>query len=195
MLAHEPVLAREGMSMEEFIRQFDEAPFELINGSRRELMPNLPKHGDVVAILFELWLKLREIAGILVRVEMPFVLVETSNWVKGSRVPDLVVYDLSRISAYKSANPDWEDRPYAIIPDLCIEVVSKNDDFADVMEKVESYMTDGVRLVWVFEPRTQTVTARTLGSAQATILHADDTLDGGDVVAGFSVRVGDVFAG
>jgi Uma2 family endonuclease len=194
MLAQEPVLVNEGMSMEEFIRQFQEAPFELINGTRRELMPNLPKHGDVVAILFELLLKLRETAGILVRVEMPFVLVETSNWVKGSRVPDLVVYNLARIHAYKAANPDWEDKPYVIIPDLCIEVVSKNDEYADVMEKVESYMTDGVRLVWVFEPRTQTVTVRTSGSAQATILHADDTLDGGAVVAGFSVRVGDVFA-
>jgi Uma2 family endonuclease len=195
MLAQEPVLIREGLAMDDFIRQFEESPFEIINGVRRTLMPNLPTHGDVVAFLFELLLTLRKSAGIFVRFEMPFVLLETSNWVKGSRVPDLMVYDIARIEAYKAANPDWGDKPYVIIPDLCIEVVSKNDEYADVMEKVESYLSDGVRLVWVFEPRTQTVTVRMAGSAQATIHHADDTLDGGAVVAGFSVRVGDVFAG
>lgn len=194
MLAQEPVLAREGMSMEDFIRQFDEAPFELINGTRRELMPNLPMHGSVVLFLMEMLLKLRESAGIYFMMEMPFVLVESSNWVKGSRVPDIMVFNSGRMNAYKAQNEDWTDKPYVIIPDLCVEVVSKNDDFADVMEKVESYMQDGVRLVWVFEPRTQTVTVRTLGSAQATILHAEDLLDGGEIVKGFSVRVGNVFA-
>jgi 6-phosphogluconate dehydrogenase (decarboxylating) len=74
-------------------------------------------------------------------------------------------------------------------------VVSKNDQYSDVNEKVEAYLTDGVQLVWVFDPHTRTVTVRTAGSAQATILHEDDRFDGGSVVKGFSVRIADVFAG
>jgi Uma2 family endonuclease len=115
--------------------------------------------------------------------------------VKGSRVPDIMVYERARFDAYCAEHPDWLDKPFILVPDLCIEVVSRNDQYSEVNEKVEAYLADGVRLVWVFDPQTRTVTIRTQGSATATILHADDTLDGGTVVSGFSVRVGDVFAG
>jgi Uma2 family endonuclease len=194
MIAYAPVAAETGMTMDEFIRQFEESPFEIINGVRREWMPVLPGHNVIVQFLLELLIQVRESADIIVYFETPFVITERSNWVKGSRIPDLAVFDAKRFAAYKTDNPDWKEKPFVIVPDLCIEVVSKNDDFADVMEKVESYLADGVQLVWVFEPKTRTVTVRTRGSAQAIILHEDDMLDGGAVVAGFRVRVGDVFA-
>lgn len=192
MIVHDPV-TRIGMPMDEFIRQFDEQPFELINGERRLLMPPLPRHGVLVAFLYKLLDALKKTASIEVFFELPFVLVETSDWVKGSRVPDVLIYDETRFSEYKSSNPDWLDKPFVIVPDLCIEVVSKNDLMQDVTDKVEAYLRDGVKMVWVIEPWTRTITVRELGSQHATILYPHDTLTGGAVVPGLSVRVSEVF--
>jgi len=181
------------MALEDFVREFDAAPFELINDEKRLLVPALPQHGEVVIILMRLLFQLEQSAGIVFYTEQPFVLLEASDWVKGSRVPDIMVYTALRMNAYKAATPDWERKPFALIPDLCIEIVSKNDDFDEVMEKVETYLEDGVRLVWVFAPQTRLVYVRSAGSRQATVLRADDELEGGDVIPGFWARVGAFF--
>ncbi|MDX2141505.1 MAG: Uma2 family endonuclease [Chloroflexota bacterium] len=195
VMLHEAPAIEVGLSMEDFIAQFHEAPFELINDRRRLLMPTLPRHTLAVDFVYKLLNTLKERAGIIAFSETPFVLVDKRNWVKGSRVPDILVYERARFDAYCVEHPDWLDKPFILVPDLCIEVVSKNDQYSDVNEKVEAYLADGVLLVWVFDPQTRTVTVRIAGSTQATILYEDDTLDGGSVVRGFSVRIGEVFAG
>jgi Uma2 family endonuclease len=193
MMIHEPVtIERAGMSMEDFIRQFEAAPFELIDGKVITLVPALTRHNVLIALLYELLIAHRSSASIEVFFEMAFVPSDSSDWVEDSRVPGIMVYDKGRFEAYTAANPDWLDKPLLLIPDLCIEIVSKNDTMTDVMSKVEHYLADGVRAVWVFEPKTRTVTLRTVGSQQALILRAADTLDGGGIVRGFSVVVGDV---
>jgi Uma2 family endonuclease len=37
-------------------------------------------------------------------------------------------------------------------PFLCIEILSKDDSMADIMERVEEYLAMGVPNVWVIEP-------------------------------------------
>jgi Uma2 family endonuclease len=185
---------RLGMPMDEFIAQFEKAPFEYIDGEIKPLMPNLAIHVILAQILMELLLSFKKSASITVFSEATFVLTQDPDWVAGSRVPDLVIYDRERFEQYLAQHPDWQQRPIMLVPDLCIEIISKNDQFSDVMEKVRAYLHDGVRVVWVFDPPAQTVTVFAQGSQQFTILSADDTLDGGAVVRGFRVRVGDIFA-
>ena len=133
--------------------------------------------------------RLEDESGVVVYSEGTFVLVDTPNWVKGSRVPDIMVYNAARIAAYKSENANWRNAPFILVPDLCVEVVSENDKMNEVTDKVEAYLRDGVRLIWVIEPKTRTITIRELGSQQATILYPHDTLTGGAVMPGLSVRV------
>jgi Uma2 family endonuclease len=78
------------------------------------------------------------------------------------------------------------------VPNLAVEVVCPTDRVEDVHRKVDQYLESGIRLVWILWPQTHTVriyvadeTTRELGP--------DDTLDGGDVLPGFSVRVGELF--
>jgi Uma2 family endonuclease len=194
MMIPEPVMTRTGMSMDDFIAQYDTQPFELIDGERRILMPTVLGHNVVMMLLYDLLAALRKVANIKIFTDTPFVIADISNWVKGSLSPDIMVFEQTRYDAYVAATPDYLDKPVVLIPHLCIEVISKNDDYKDVMAKVEKYMALGVRLVWVFDPYSRTVAVRTLGSQQLTILHDDDLLDGGDVVAGFSLRVSDVWA-
>ena len=45
------VQTRIGMPMDEFIRQYDEAPFELVDGERIPLVPPVAEHGEVIRLL------------------------------------------------------------------------------------------------------------------------------------------------
>jgi Uma2 family endonuclease len=66
-------------------------------------------------------------------------------------------------------------------PDLAVEVVSPNDRYGDVDEKVADWLAHGTRLVLVVNPRPRTVGVHR-PDAPVRTLGEDDTLDGGDVV-------------
>lgn len=78
-------------------------------------------------------------------------------------------------------------------PDLAVEVNSPNDRASDVLAKVQAWLATGCRMVWVVDAPTKTVTVYQ-GPRQATILGVGDTLQGGDVLPGFTLPVADVFA-
>ena len=99
-------------------------------------------------------------------------------------VPDLVYVARERLPS---------ERPLHAAPDLAIEILSPDQHMAHFLDKIQFYLLYGVRLVWVFDPATATVTVQVPGE-EARILGAGDTLDGGDVQPGFSVAVDDVFA-
>jgi Uma2 family endonuclease len=189
-------LEQVGMAMSEFIRLYDQdGPFELIDGERRQRMPNVAGHGAIIKLLYDLLIAYEKTAGIIVQRELPYVLSYSPNWVTGSRVPDLMIYRAERMNTYMQEVPDWRAKPYLLVPDLCVEIISPNDNYGDVDDKVARYLADGVRLIWVINPRTRTIHVYTLGSDRFQRLTTDDTLDGGDVVTGFSVGVGTVVGG
>jgi Uma2 family endonuclease len=186
---------RVGMPMDEFIRQYDEAPFELNDGERIPLMPGVAEHSEIIKLVYGLILAYEQIRStIVVYAESPFALTDTPDWVTGSRTPDLMVYEASRMADYKARTPDWKKKPFVLVPDVCIEVISPNDNYLDVDEKVEGYLLDGVRQAWVFNPRRTSIAIHGPGIDQFKRLRADDTLDGGEILPGFSIKVADIFA-
>lgn len=62
-------------------------------------------------------------------------------------------FEKNRLAAYKEQTPDREEKPFVLVPDLAIEIVSKNDRYSDINDKVMLYLADGVRLVWVIDPQ------------------------------------------
>jgi Uma2 family endonuclease len=78
------------------------------------------------------------------------------------------------------------------IPHLMVEVVSKNDTDAEIQEKVRDYLRVGVRVVWVADPATRTVTVYRKGR-KPKMLREGDTLTIEDVIPGFAMPVADVF--
>jgi Uma2 family endonuclease len=189
------VQARIGMPMEDFIRLYDEQPFELINGERIRLMPTVAGHGETLKCLY-LALATHEQARstIVVYSELPFVLSDTSDWVEGSRVPYVMVFTAARMSAYKTQTPSWQGKPFILVPDLCAEVISPNDSYLDVAEKVERYLADGVRRVWVINPRMKNVAIHTPSSKQVLILDENDMLEDDDLLPDFALAVSKLFA-
>jgi Uma2 family endonuclease len=79
------------------------------------------------------------------------------------------------------------------IPDLVVEVRSKNDTQPEVEQKVNEYLQAGVRVVLVPDPDKQTITAYRSGQPPQVFAVAD-TLTVPDVIPGFSMAVQDAFA-
>ena len=99
-------------------------------------------------------------------------------------VPDLVYIARERLTA---------DLYHRAAPDLAVEILSPDQDMARFLDKIQFYLLNGVRLVWVIDPPRATVAVLTPGQ-EAVILTSGATLDGGDVLPGFSVALDDIFA-
>jgi Uma2 family endonuclease len=80
-----------------------------------------------------------------------------------------------------------------LAPDLAVEVLSPSDRMADALAKVAMYLQAGTPLVWLVNPTTRTVVVFRSEMDPVT-LGESDTLDGGDVLPGFTVPVAEVFA-
>lgn len=85
-----------------------------------------------------------------------------------------------------------KDEYIDIPPDLAVEVVSPSDHFTRINRKVIEYLDKGVRLIWVVDPEDRTVTMYRSRTNYA-ILTENETLDGGDVLPGFSCKVAELF--
>lgn len=103
-----------------------------------------------------------------------------------NRIPRPDISFLSNDRLRRAEREGW----VRIAPDLAVEVVSEHDNARYLQRKVTEYLEAGVRMVWVVYPDTRQVLVHMAGSVRP--LGEDDILDGGDVVPGFAVRVGDL---
>jgi Uma2 family endonuclease len=103
------------------------------------------------------------------------------------RAPDAAFVTAERVAQAKRLEGFFDGAP-----DLAVEVVSPDDKAEEIDAKVLEYLEAGCRLVWVVQPRTKTITEyRSLD--QVRVLTQRDTLDGADVVPGFTVPVKEIF--
>jgi Uma2 family endonuclease len=79
-----------------------------------------------------------------------------------------------------------------LAPDLAVEVVSPNDTYYEVEQKVHEYLRAGVSLVWVVNPPTRMVRIHRPGGS-LTDLEGQQDLTGENVLPGFRCRVADLF--
>lgn len=78
------------------------------------------------------------------------------------------------------------------IPELVVEIRSKNDSLKYVERKVKHYLKAGVEIVWVADPTTKTVTVHTSNDAARTFNDSDSlTLPG--IIPDFSLPVAEIF--
>jgi len=78
------------------------------------------------------------------------------------------------------------------IPELVVEIRSKNDTLEELREKSQEYLQAGVQIVWVIDPSSKTVTVFRTGEVPIE-LRGRDTLTAVGVVEGFKVPVSELF--
>ncbi len=159
---------------------------ELIEGELHTMPPTFEDHGEITMRLSVILGQhvLGQRLGKLYAAETGFLIARNPDTV---RAPDIAFIQQSRLPAARSA-PRW----VPIIPDLVVEVVSSNDRPAEVGAKVAMWLAAGVRLVWVVSPQARTIELHR-AAIPFVMLSESDTLDGSDVIPGFSAPVADIF--
>ena len=152
----------------------------------RKPMPD-PAHSLLQLLLGSLMLQATRLARGLVGTEMRRVFGPRDG--KRSYVPDILVVSRERIPAGNII----EQQYLPTAPDLPVEILSRGQPNQRFTRKIEFYIANGVRLVWIIDPRRQTVQVLA-PDREPRILTSPDTLDGGDVLPGFSVPVAEIFA-
>lgn len=159
---------------------------DLTRGELIRMTPAGARHGQI-AIKFgaklDFFVTKRNL-GIVFAAETGFILSRDPDTVRG---PDVAFVLQERIPSEGVPEGFW---PMA--PDLAVEVVSPGDTLAEVETKVCDYLEAGTRLVWVVNPKMQRVTEyRSLSDIR--VLTSNDTLDGADVIPGFSLLLKELF--
>jgi Uma2 family endonuclease len=79
-------------------------------------------------------------------------------------------------------------------PDLAVEVLSPSETWTDVMEKVDDLFAAGTAMVWVVDARRRRAEVLT-PDGRRVVVPEEGTLDGGDVLPGFTMPVATLFTG
>jgi Uma2 family endonuclease len=101
--------------------------------------------------------------------------------------------DVSFVSRARLPNGLPDDPVPLLVPDLAVEVLSRSNTKKEMDRKLSDYLAAGVRLVWYVDIRTRTVAVYT-SLAEPIVLSAHQALDGGDVLPGFALPLGPLFA-
>lgn len=106
--------------------------------------------------------------------------------------PDTVrAPDASFVSRERTAGPDPVGFPQ-MAPDLVVEILSHDDRPGEVLAKVGAWLSAGSRLVWVVDSEKRTARVYRADGSEA-ILAPGDSLNGEDVLPGFSCPLADIW--
>ena len=107
------------------------------------------------------------------------------------RDPDTVrAPDVAFVSAVRATQIGR--RGYApLAPDIAVEILSPGDRPAEVLEKIANWLQAGTRLVWVIDPD-RGIARIHRADGTIDIVRGDGTLNGEDVLPGFSCPLAEV---
>ena len=104
------------------------------------------------------------------------------------RKPDVSVIRADRRRQLPAVDPGY----LPIVPDLAVEVVSPNDVWSDVVDKVHLYQAVGFPLVWIADPGFRTLMVHPAGRPPY-MLSGDDAVTADEALPGFTCKVADLF--
>ena len=176
------------VTADELLRMPDDGfRYELVQGELRRMSPAGFHHGRLImniATPLDHHVRTHKL-GVVCAAETGFLLTSDPDTV---RAADVAFIRQERIEQAAEPEGYWPGAP-----DLAVEVVSPNDLYTEVDEKVTDWLEAGTRLVVIINPRKRTVTVYH-SLLQIVVLREQDMLDGGDVVPGWSLPIANIFA-
>ncbi len=172
------------LSAREAERRAPRGRWELVRGRVVNYMPVQREHGNVVS---EIAYRVRHFLGSPDRASVgPEIGFITARHPDTVRAPDWSLMWPEEAKARREGA--W----IAGGPNLAVEVVSPDDTWAEVQEKVDEYLGAGTQCVWVIYPDARTVHV-IRPDAPTAVLRAGDTLPGDPVLPGFSLPLDELF--
>jgi Uma2 family endonuclease len=172
---------------EELLAMGDIGPCELVDGRIVPMVPTGHEHGSIE-------FNLGRLLG-------NFVAERKLGWISGGEVGIYTRRNPDRVRGADLAFVSRERSPVrpakgflTIAPDLVVEIMSPDDRWQEVRQKLAEYFAIGVRSVWVVEPERRAVLVyRSLTHMQE--IGKGDMLTGEGVLDGFSLPVAELFEG
>jgi Uma2 family endonuclease len=179
--------AAKKITAEDLLRLPDDGfRYELVKGELRKMPPAGIEHGYLAnraSWRLTQYVETHQLGKVFVA-EPGFQLTANPDTV---RAPDVAFISQQRLEEIGLVRGYWPGAP-----DLAIEVISPNDIYTEVQDKVLQWLDAGTRMVVVVNPRQQTV-AVYRSRTDIAILTKNDTLDGNDVVPGWTLPIADLF--
>lgn len=172
------------MTVEEFWQQYAGQPYELVRGRVVEVSPS--------------GFSQSAIAARVVRLLDTFVSEHGLGIVTGAdgdyylSPEDLRAPDAAFVTAAKVATLTEPEKFAPFAPDLAVEVVSPGNTATEMRDKVRLYLDAGTQQVWLVYPESTEVDVYDADGTWKTFTRSD-TLDGGTVLPGLNLAVGDLF--
>ena len=179
LLSAQPTLS----TAEDLWKQVDDGyRYELVKGVIRRMPPAGFDHGIRAAKIgrhLDAHVEKHKL-GYVCGAETGFKISENPDTV---RAPDAAFVCQTAIDEQGIPKGYWEGAP-----DLAVEVISPSDTYTEVDE----WLNAGCAMVWVMNPRRETVEVYR-SPEDITVLRGNDILEGGDVIEGFQCYVRDLF--
>lgn len=161
----------------------DDKQIEIVNGNLEIKAMGSAKSGGVASrIGSEIWFfakvnKLGRVYG----ADTAFTIGENE------RMPDVAFVAQNRIPKTGEPEKKWD-----IAPDLAIEVISPNDIYFKVLEKLENYFAAGVKQVWLVEPQFEKIKVYNSPGENVTFSKNDELICE-QVLPDFRLKLTDIF--
>lgn len=159
---------------------------ELNQGELKLMPPTGGEHGLVTAditIEIGVFVKANNL-GRVFGAETGFILERDPDTVKGA--------DVAFITHERLAQIERIERYVPFAPDIAVEVLSPSNSVLEIEEKIDLYFAAGAKLIWIINPRRKTVSVYSAPDKSKTLTEKD-TLDGGDVLPGFTHELAKLF--
>ena len=104
------------------------------------------------------------------------------------RIPDISYVSWDRLPERRMPDEALPD----LTPDLAVEILSEGNTPREMDRKMRDYFFAGTRLVWYIEPQRRCVRVYT-SPDQCVERNESQTLDGGTVLPGFALPLGQLF--
>lgn len=160
--------------------------YEIVNGELIDMGNSGAKHGYLAIILS---------AGLFncVSTQKLGAMFDSSTAFKmrsgNKRSPDISFVAKERLQGLD----DLPDGFLEGAPDLAVEILSPSNTVEEIHNKLVEYFENGARLVWVIHPKENYVLVYRSAQSPDRLLKSTDSLDGENIVPGFSLPIADLF--
>ncbi|WP_051718789.1 Uma2 family endonuclease [Hymenobacter sp. IS2118] len=91
-----------------------------------------------------------------------------------------------RTGTWQALTTEQQQKFPPLCPDFVVELVSPSDVLTDVVIKMEEYLSNGCRLGWLIDPKTETARIFRADGSVSVVKTFDKALSGEDVLPGFA---------
>ena len=182
-----PAIATKTWTDEAFMALPDDGHhYEIINGELIDMGNSGALHGYVCS------LALAALAGYILPRKLG-VILDSSTAFKmkngNKRSPDIAFFAKERLQGIAVLPSGYLEGA----PDLAVEVLSPGNTVEEIEDKLTEYFENGSRLVWVIHPTQHYVLVYRSAQEPDRLLKGKDSLDGEEVIPGFTLAIADLF--